>query len=62
MRVESLVKPRDSTSVLKALPGKLGIENTHLVSSIYKLKHLQEMPQSQITTNQHTFGSKSKRL
>ena len=33
--VESLGKPRDSTSVLKALPGKLDMKSTNLVFSIY---------------------------
>ena len=35
--VESLCKPRDSTSILKALPGKLDIKDTHLVFYIYYL-------------------------
>ena len=34
MHVESLGKPRDSTSILKALPGKLNRKNTHLEFSI----------------------------
>ena len=35
MHVKSLGKPCSSTSVLKALPGKLISKDTHLVFSIY---------------------------
>ena len=34
MHDESLVKPRDSTSILQAMPGKLDFKR-HLVFSIY---------------------------
>ena len=43
MHVESLGKPRDSTSVLEALPDKLDIKNTHLVFSMYTCANLYVM-------------------
>ena len=37
MRAESLGKPRDSTSVLKALSGKLGIKRIQNVATFMKI-------------------------